>query len=90
MSAGLGVALPCLWLDQIVPWYIIFPAAILGSALVGGFWAFIPAWLQAKRGSHVVITTIMFNFIASSLMVYRAGRRAQAGRFDGAADPHLC
>jgi ABC-type uncharacterized transport system permease subunit len=30
----------------------------------------IPGWLQAKRGSHVVITTIMFNFIASSLMVY--------------------
>jgi ABC-type uncharacterized transport system permease subunit len=68
--AGLGVALPCLWLDQFMPWYIIFPAAILGSALVGGFWAMIPGWLQAKRGSHVVITTIMFNFIASSLMVY--------------------
>jgi len=30
----------------------------------------IPGWLQAKRGSHVVITTIMFNFIASSVMVY--------------------
>ena len=29
-----------------------------------------PGWLQAKRGSHVVITTIMFNFIASSLMTY--------------------
>ena len=26
--------------------------------------------LQAKRGSHIVITTIMFNFIASALMVY--------------------
>ncbi|WP_394691264.1 ABC transporter permease [Hoeflea sp.] len=68
--AGLGVALPILWLDQIMPWYVVFPAAILGSALVGAAWAFIPGWLQAKRGSHVVITTIMFNFIASSLMVY--------------------
>ena len=37
---------------------------------VGGFWAFIPGWLQAKRGSHVVITTIMFNFIAAAIMVY--------------------
>jgi simple sugar transport system permease protein len=26
--------------------------------------------LQAYRGSHVVITTIMFNFIASSILVY--------------------
>ena len=25
-------------------------------------------YLQAKRGSHVVVTTIMFNFIAASLM----------------------
>jgi simple sugar transport system permease protein len=31
---------------------------------------FIPAYLQAKRGSHVVITTIMFNFIGSALMIY--------------------
>ncbi len=26
--------------------------------------------LQAKRGSHIVITTIMFNFIAASLVGY--------------------
>lgn len=68
--AGIGVALPCLWLDQYVPWYVTFPFAILGSALMGAVWAMIPGWLQAKRGSHIVITTIMFNFIASSLMVY--------------------
>ena len=29
-----------------------------------------PAWLQARRGSHVVITTIMFNFIAAALMTH--------------------
>ncbi|OCW58055.1 ABC transporter permease [Hoeflea olei] len=68
--AGLGVALPCLWFDAYLPWYVIFPIAILGSAMVGAAWALIPGWLQARRGSHVVITTIMFNFIASSLMVY--------------------
>jgi len=67
---GLGVSLACLWLDHLVPWYITFPFAILGAALFGAGWALIPAWLQAKRGSHIVITTIMFNFIASSLMVY--------------------
>ena len=33
-------------------------------------WALIPAYLQAKRGSHIVITTIMFNFIAAAMMVY--------------------
>jgi ABC-type uncharacterized transport system permease subunit len=67
---GIGVALACLWLDQTMPWYVVFPLAIVGSAFFGALWAFLPGWLQAKRGSHIVITTIMFNFIASSLMVY--------------------
>ncbi|MEX0346305.1 MAG: ABC transporter permease [Rhizobiaceae bacterium] len=68
--AGLGVAVPCLALDGILPWYLTFLLAIAGSAMVGAFWALIPAYLQAKRGSHIVITTIMFNFIAASVMVY--------------------
>ena len=29
-----------------------------------------PGYLQAKRGSHIVVTTIMFNFIASALMTW--------------------
>jgi general nucleoside transport system permease protein len=68
--AGLGVALVCLSLDAIFPWWLTFPVAILGAAAVGALWAFLPAYLQAKRGSHIVITTIMFNFIAASVMVY--------------------
>ena len=67
---GLGVALACLALDRYVPWWATLPFAVLGAAAFGAAWAFIPALLQAKRGSHVVITTIMFNFIAASMMVY--------------------
>jgi len=67
--AGLGVALLCLgaggW-----PTILVVPAAIAVAAAAGAAWAFGPAWLQARRGSHVVITTIMFNFIASALMTY--------------------
>jgi len=68
--AGLGVGLVCLAFDHILPWWLTFPIAILGAALAGALWALIPAYLQAKRGSHIVITTIMFNFIAASAMVY--------------------
>ncbi len=68
--AGLGVGLVCLAMDRVVPWYITFPFAIAGAALFGAAWAFLPAYLQAKRGSHIVITTIMFNMIAASLMIY--------------------
>ncbi|MES5045154.1 ABC transporter permease [Rhizobium nepotum] len=67
---GLGAALVALALDRYVPWYVTMPFAVIGAAVFGAAWAFIPAWLQAKRGSHIVITTIMFNFIAAALMVY--------------------
>jgi simple sugar transport system permease protein len=66
---GLGVALVCLSVPW-PHWTLALPFAILGGALFGALWALIPAYLQAKRGSHIVITTIMFNFIASALMVY--------------------
>ena len=67
---GLGVVLVALNLDGVFPWWINFPLAVIGAGLAGALWALIPAYLQAKRGSHIVITTIMFNFIAASLMVY--------------------
>lgn len=67
---GLGAALVALALDHYLPWYLTMPFAVAGAALFGAAWAFIPAWLQAYRGSHVVITTIMFNFIGATLMVY--------------------
>jgi ABC-type uncharacterized transport system permease subunit len=66
---GLGVALVCLYVPW-PHWAIALPAAMIGGALFGAAWAFIPAYLQAKRGSHIVITTIMFNFIGSALIGY--------------------
>jgi hypothetical protein len=51
-------------------WTLALPFAILGGAVFGAAWAAIPAYLQAKRGSHIVITTIMFNFIGAALIGY--------------------
>ncbi|KQZ33262.1 sugar ABC transporter permease [Mesorhizobium sp. Root552] len=68
--AGLGVAVVCLTFDATLPWWLTFPLATLAAAAMGALWALLPAYLQAKRGSHIVITTIMFNFIAASIMVY--------------------
>jgi simple sugar transport system permease protein len=65
---GLGLTLAMLAFDHTLPGWLLIPAAMIGAALFGALWAFIPGYLQAKRGSHVVVTTIMFNFIASSLM----------------------
>lgn len=67
---GLGVALVFIALDSYLPALLLIPLGIAAAGLFGAAWAFIPAWLQAHRGSHIVITTIMFNFIAASIMVY--------------------
>ncbi len=66
---GLGVGLVCLYFD-FLPFILVLPLAIIAAMVLGGAWALIPGYLQARRGSHVVITTIMFNFIAATLMVY--------------------
>ena len=66
---GIGAALVLL----AVPWphwTLALPFAVIGAAVFGAGWAAIPAYLQAKRGSHIVITTIMFNFIAGALSIY--------------------
>jgi len=67
--AGLGVALASLYFAWL-PQPLIILLAIVFTAAFGAAWAFIPAILQAKRGSHLVITTIMFNYIAAAVMVF--------------------
>ncbi len=71
--AGLGVILVALALNGL-HWAIVLPLIIISGGLFGAFWAFIPGYLQARRGSHVVITTILFNFIAVSVMGYLISR----------------
>ncbi len=67
--AGLGAALICLHGGALPPWLLI-PLGIAGAAAAGALWAYVPGVLQARRGSHIVITTIMFNWLASALMGY--------------------
>ena len=69
MIGGLGVALACLYIPW-PNWYVALVGATVSAAIFGALWALIPAYLQAKRGSHIVITTIMFNFIAAAVLNY--------------------
>jgi general nucleoside transport system permease protein len=66
---GLGVAIVCLAFPW-PHWTLALLAATIGAAVFGAAWAAVPAYLQAKRGSHIVITTIMFNFIGAALLNY--------------------
>ncbi len=67
---GLGMALMALAFDDVLPVYLLVPLCLVSGAVFGAAWGAVPGWLQAYRGSHIVITTIMFNFIASALLGY--------------------
>jgi general nucleoside transport system permease protein len=67
---GLGAAVAALAWGHSLPAWALLPLMVLTAMLFGMAWAAVPGVLQAYRGSHVVITTIMFNFIASALLAY--------------------
>jgi simple sugar transport system permease protein len=70
VMGGLGAGIAALSLSQHLPAALMLPIMVLSAALFGCVWAAIPGALQAWRGSHTVITTIMFNFIAAALLSY--------------------
>ncbi len=70
MLGGLGAGLVALGLAPHAPAWIVLPLMVAAAIVFGMAWASVPAALQAWRGSHVVITTIMFNFIAAASMGY--------------------
>ena len=51
-----------------LPGFLLVPAVLLAAMLGGMIWAAIPAVLKVKRGAHEVVTTIMLNAIALSLV----------------------
>ena len=68
--AGLGVTLACLAWGHFLPAPLMFIVAIVAALVFGGMYGFIPGVLQAKRGAHVVVTTIMLNYIVFAFMNY--------------------
>jgi ABC-type uncharacterized transport system permease subunit len=70
LMGGLGAGLVGLAFGGHWPAALLLPAMVLAAMALGMLWAALPGVLQAWRGSHVVITTIMLNFVASALVVY--------------------
>ena len=64
--AAAAVGISFTWL----PGPLLLVAMVLAGFVGGGLWGFIPGVLKAKTGAHEVITTIMLNFVAVSLVLY--------------------
>lgn len=66
MMTGATVALT---LDAL-PALLLLPLVILGAVIGAMIWAAIPAVLKVKTGAHEVVTTIMMNGVAISLVAW--------------------
>ncbi|MCR1899560.1 ABC transporter permease [Irregularibacter muris] len=53
-----------------LPTFLHIPVVLIASMIGGMLWAFIPALLKEKRNVHIVISTIMFNYIGQYLVQY--------------------
>ena len=52
------------------PGLVAIPMAVLAGLLAGAAWGFIPGVLKAVSGAHEVVTTIMLNYVAFSLLAW--------------------
>ncbi len=68
MGALTMAAVGILWPQLGLPWAPLL--AVSAGFSVAALWGFIPGWLRASRGSHEVIVTMMFNFIAAGISSY--------------------
>ena len=55
---------------QGLPAYVHLPLTVVAAMAGAMLWSFFPAYLKLRRGVHEVISTIMFNYIALSLLHY--------------------
>jgi simple sugar transport system permease protein len=63
-----AVAMGVVVADQ--PPIIAIPVAMAAGLAAGAFWGFIPGILKAVSGAHEVVTTIMLNYVAISLLAW--------------------
>jgi general nucleoside transport system permease protein len=61
-------SMAAVWLDLPAP--IHLPLVVLASVAGSTVWAFVPAILKVRTGAHEVVTTIMMNGIAISLVAW--------------------
>lgn len=64
--------------------------ALVAGLLGGAIWGGIVGFLKARTGAHEVITTIMFNYLAGSILIYALGHDAfQRPGSDNALSPRV-
>ncbi len=68
VGAFVGIYISATW--EFIPTQIRWIVALMGSAIAGALWAFVPGLLKATRNVNEVITAIMMNYIGMYLVNY--------------------
>ncbi len=63
-ASGIGLAL-----DGTAP-IVVIPAMILGGAVFGALWAFVPGILRSRFNTNEIITSLMLNYVAGLVLAY--------------------
>ncbi|WP_104106030.1 ABC transporter permease [Nocardioides sp. 616] len=59
-----------------LPAVIHMPLALIAGIAGGALWGGLVGFLKARTGAHEVITTIMFNYLAASILLYALSKDA--------------
>jgi len=78
--ASLALGAVGAWLPPTVPRLVAWPLLVLVAVVAGAAWAVPPAYLKAERGVHEVLTTVLMNRVADTVLALSlAGGLALAG-----------
>jgi ABC-type uncharacterized transport system permease subunit len=83
LIGGVGATITAILLRGQLPPFLILVLALLGGAIAGAAYGFIPGFLKARTGAHEVITTLMLNAIAPGITFLALGM----GDFSGSLIP---
>ena len=67
LIGGLGSSITATLVAGHLPAPLALVVAVLGGAIAGGAYGFVPGFLKARTGAHEVITTLMLNGVAGNL-----------------------
>lgn len=79
LIGGLGAFITATLVAGFLPPLLALVVAVLGGAIAGGAYAFVPGYLKARTGAHELITTLMLNGLAPSLAFLIVGLIALPG-----------
>lgn len=70
LMGALGAAACMIKLAGVVPNAVVILCMIVSSIVLGGLWAFIPAFFKSKWNTNETLATLMMNYIATQIVAY--------------------